>query len=297
MKEIFRQILYIPFYNLLIFFAFLTNGSIGWAIVFLTFIIRIILLPPSLKAARSTTLMQALQPQMNEIKKRYKDDQKKQNEEIMKVYKQSGTSPLGCCLPFAIQFLVIIILYRVFLIGFDTSRYNLLYSFTPHPDHINTFFLGINMAKPDLWVLPIIAGLTQLVLSIMTMPKGDKTKTADPTQAMTKQMTYLFPILTVFIGRSLQSGLVLYWIITTIFSIGQQWYVNKKIRNSKSEILNSKQAQNSQIQNDNQLIDKPKLAEEKTGPKKKDLVTGIMKKRLDKTDRKKGIEISIRKKQ
>ena len=298
MKNLAKTIFYIPFYNLLIFFSWLTNGSVGWSIVLLTVLIRLILLPSSLKAAKSATKMQTLQPKMNEIKEKYKGDQKKQNEEMMRLYKEEGASPFGACLPLLIQLPILLILYRVFTAGLDTSRYNLLYSFTPHPETLQPIFLGINLAKPDLWVLPILAGVMQLILSLMSMPKPVKNKDgkADPMQMMTRQMTYLFPIMTVFIGRSIPAALTLYWVITTIFGIGQQWYVNK---NLKPKTSNLKTSEKESIDDKDQK-EEPKQIEskemEKEKPAKSDMMTKIMKKRLDKQDRKKGVEITIRSK-
>ena len=304
MKNLAKAIFYIPFYNLLIFFAWLTNGSVGWSIVLLTVLIRLILLPSSLKAAKSATKMQLLQPKMNEIKEKYKGDQKKQNEEMMRLYKEEGASPFGACLPLLIQLPILLILYRVFTAGLDTSRYGLLYSFTPHPETLQPIFLGINLAKPELWVLPILAGVLQLVLSLMTMPKPVKNKDgkADPMQSMTRQMTYLFPIMTVFIGRSIPAALTLYWVITTIFGIGQQWYVNKKLKSQISPVSpevsrggNVKSTEKESINDKDQ--EEPKQIETKEEkPAKSDMMTNIMKKRLDKQDRKKGVEITIRKK-
>jgi len=318
--NIFKSILYVPFYNLLIFFAWLTGGSVGWAIILVTVVIRILLLPPSLKAAKATTKMQSLQPKMNELKEKYKGDNKKLNEETMRLYKEAGASPLGCCGPMLIQLVVIWILYRVFMIGFDTANYNLLYSFTPRPEALNNLFVGFDMSKPDLWVLPILAGVSQLFLSLMTMPKPDPKTKNDPAMAMNRQMTFLFPIMTIFIGRSLQSGLVVYWIITTIFSIGQQWYVNKNIKNkienaSNDNLLNasapsgqSEQTDNTVNKQDsgesdnleNQKSRNPKIAESKdiknSKAKKTDLISNIMKKRLDRSDKKKGVEVTIRSK-
>ncbi len=292
MKSFFKTILYIPFYNLLIFFAWLTHGSIGWAIIIVTILIRILLLAPSIKAVKATTKLQALQPKMNEIKEKHKGDAKKQNEETMRLYKEAGASPLGCCGPMVIQIVVVMILYRVFFIGFDTANYNLLYNFTPRPDVINKIFLGLDMSKPELWVLPILAGLLQLGLSLMTLPKTDPTKKADPAVAMNRQMAFLFPIMTIFIGRSLPSGLALYWIVTTVFSIGQQYYVNrviKKDNTTTSALVVSNQESKSQTVN-KEIKEAPK------SEKKTDFMTKMMKNRLDKQDKKKGVEITIRKK-
>jgi YidC/Oxa1 family membrane protein insertase len=293
MSTFFKQILYIPFYNLLIFFAWITHGSIGWAIIIVTILIRILLLAPSLKAVKATTKLQALQPKMNEIKEKYKGDAKKQNEETMKMYKEAGASPLGCCGPMIIQIVVVMILYKVFFIGFDTANYNLLYDFTPRPDVINKIFIGLDMSKPELWVLPILAGLLQLALSLMTLPKVDPTKKADPAVAMNRQMAFLFPIMTIFIGRSLPSGLALYWIITTIFSIAQQYYVNKVIKKEspQSMVLNvrdMKIASAGKQEIENKI--------EETSNKKTGVMTKIVNSRLNKQDKKKGVEITIRQK-
>lgn len=290
-KEIFFQGLYVPFYNLLIFFAWATNGSVGWSIVILTVIIRTALLSSSIKAARSGVKMQLMQPKMNELRAKHKTDSKKMNEELMKLYKEEGTSPWGSCLPLLIQLPIIIILYQVFMVGLDTSRYNLLYSFIPRPDVLHTMFLGINLADKNLWVFPIIAGATQMLLSWMTLPRPDKSKPApknDPMAMMNKQMIFMFPLITVFIARSVPAALVLYWIVTTVFSIAQQYYVNTKIKNEKSV-----EKAEEEIEANPAELEKPKDVVP-TRPEKKDMMTNIMRKRLDKTDKKKGVSITIR---
>lgn len=304
MKNLLKTIFYIPFYNLLIFFAYLTNGSVGWSIILLTVLIRLILLPSSIKAARATTKMQALQPKMNEIKEKYKGDQKRQTEEMARLYKEEGASPLGSCLPLLIQLPILIILYRVFRIGLDTSRYDYLYSFTPRPETLQPIFMGIDLAKPDLWILPILAGVLQLILSLMSMPKPvpNKDGKVDPTQAMTRQMTYIFPVVTIFIARSLPAALALYWVITTLFGIGQQWYVNKKI---KSQTSNLKIEEGESINKTEELKNpsaplgagsRTEEHEEIKKPKKKNVMARVMENRLNKQDKKKGVEITIRKK-
>jgi YidC/Oxa1 family membrane protein insertase len=303
MLNFLKPLLYIPFYNLMIFFAWLSGGNIGWAIILVTLAIRLALWWPSIKAAKATTQMQALQPKLNEIKEKHKGDSQKQNEETMRLYKEAGASPLGCCGPMIIQLVVIIVLYRVFFIGFDTANYNLLYSFTPRPEVINTFLFGIDLSRPELWILPILAGLTQMALSYLTMPKNDPTKKADPMAMMNKQMIFLFPIMTVFIARSLSSGLALYWVVTTIFSIGQQIYVNKVIKNKMApyKITNGgTKVQNYESQNKLTTINNADSGNQNDNGEnyksKPDMMTKIMRGRLDKQDKKKGVEITIRSK-
>ncbi len=294
MANFFTKILYIPFYNLLIFFASVFGGSIGWAIIVLTVIIRAILLPSSIKAAKSATKMQMLQPRMNEIKEKFKDDQKKQSEEMMKMYKEEGTSPFGSCLPLLIQLPIIWVLYRVFLIGFDTSKYDLLYAFTPRPELLQTNFLGFDLSVPNLWVLPILAGLLQLLVSWMSMPKVDPNAKKDAASNMTRQMMYLFPIMTIFIARSLPAALALYWIITTLFSVGQQWYVNKNIKKPASTKNKTEEKKSKQIPSSKSQKKLPKGQQSTAEKKKPDMVSKMMKKRLNKSDKKKGVEVTIR---
>lgn len=291
--SVLKSILYVPFYNLMIFLVYLSGGFVGWAIILMTIIIRAALWWPSIKAQKATTQLQTLQPKLAEIKEKYKGDAKKQNEETMRLYKEAGASPLGCCGPMVIQLVVIFILYRVFFIGFNTDNYNLLYSFTPRPEFINTHFLGIDMSKPELWILPILAGVTQMVLSFLTMPKNDPSKKNDPAAMMSKQMTFIFPIMTIFIARSLASGLALYWIITTLFSIGQQVYVNKVI---KKQVISADLASNMSTKNNQTELPETTADVMKKDKPKKDLMTRIMNKRLDKQDKNKGVEITIRKK-
>ena len=262
----------------------------------MTIVIRILLLAPSLKAIKATTKLQTLQPKMNELKEKHKDDAKKMNEETMKLYKEAGASPLGCCGPMLIQVVVMMILYRVFFIMFDTGNYNLLYPFTPRPEMLNVTFMGLDMSKPELWIMPILAGLLQLCLSLMTLPKADPAKKADPMLAMNRQMAFLFPIMTIFIGRSLPSGLALYWVVTTLFSIGQQYYVNKVI---KKEVSPDKGVEIVKLPPEEELPRKntgesQKIVKE--GKKRSDIITRVMEKRLNKQDKQKGVEITIRQK-
>ncbi len=289
MKNLLKVLLYQPLYNLLIFLAWLVPGhSIGWAIILLTVLIRIILLPSSLKAARAQMRLQLLQPKINKLRAEIKDQQE-QAKALMNLYKEEGVSPFGSCLPQLIQLPIILVLYQVFRNGLDTSRFSLLYSFVPHPESVNTFLWGIDLSKPDLWVLPIIAGLTQLVLSLLMMPPQINTGKAgeqDMTAMMMKQMTYIFPVMTLFIGRTVPAALALYWIVTNLFIISQQWYVNKNIKIRKEE---SKEVAKVDVEEIVHEVEAEK-------PGKKDFVSRIMDRRLKKQEKKSGVNITIRKK-
>jgi YidC/Oxa1 family membrane protein insertase len=216
-------------YNLLMYFvAILPGHQVAWSIIIVTIVIRLLLLSSSIKASKSTLEMQKLQPLLNEIRTKYKKDQVKQSQETMKLFKEHKVSPYGSCLPTIVQLVVLIIFYRVIMIGFNLDHLNLIYSFIPKASEINLFFLGINVSKPDLWILPILAGVLQFVQTKMIpqppMAKGSN----DPMTMMNKQMIYFFPFITIFIARSLPAGLAIYWVVTSVVMILQQWYINSK---------------------------------------------------------------------
>lgn len=241
-KGILKAILYKPLFNALIFLVWLIPGhNIAWAIIALTVIVRLILLPSSLKAARAQKKMKDLQPELQAIQAKFKGDKQKQSQAIMEFYKENKVSPLGSCLPLLVQFPILIVLYYVFINGLNTARFDLLYSFTPHSDILNTVWFGLDMAKPDRWILPVIAGILQFIQSRQLAPAKPKAgATSDPTAMVSSQMMYLLPIFTVFIAGRLPAALPLYWIITNLFGIGQQWWVtrepNVNLKSQKSKL-------------------------------------------------------------
>jgi YidC/Oxa1 family membrane protein insertase len=248
-KNILKAILYRPLFNALIFLVWLVPGHyVGAAIIILTVIIRIILLPSSLKATRAQKKMRDLQPEIQKLQAEYKDDKQKQSQELMKFYKQNKINPLGSCLPLLIQLPILLILYYVFRNGLDTARFDLLYSFMPRPETINTSFFGLNLSQPDRWILPVIAGGLQFIQGWQLTPKQEPGSKQDMSTMVSKQMLYLMPVFTIFIGGRLPAALVVYWIITTLFAIGQQWWVFRE----KSEIKN----QRLEIKNKNTIDDK-----------------------------------------
>lgn len=156
MSQLFNIILYQPLYNLLILLAAILPGqSIGLAIIVLTLIIRVILLPNSLKAARLQVKNMELQPEINRIRNEIKDKQE-QSRALMDLYKREGASPLGSCLPLLIQMPILIAMFRVFKTGLDNNGGIALYSFIPKIEDLNTIFLGVNLNAIDPWITCIL---------------------------------------------------------------------------------------------------------------------------------------------
>jgi YidC/Oxa1 family membrane protein insertase len=289
MKEFIHTVLYQPFFNLLIFIAWIVPGhSIAVSIILLTVLVRLILLPSSIKAAHHQVRSLEMQPKINKIRSEIKDQQE-QSKALMALYKEEGFSPFGSCLPLLIQIPIIWVLFSVFKSGVDIKAYADLYSFLPRPETVNTFFLGFDITKPDPWVLPIIAGLLQFGLSYLSMlPQKNIVKSGenDPTAMMTKQMLFIAPLITVFFGRTMPVALVIYWITTTIFGIFQQLYVNK-------QIMAFRAAQPKQ-ETDKIEAEKAPTKEIEAPKKKNDFITNMMSKRLDKQEKKLGVNVTVR---
>lgn len=226
------MILYQPLLNMLVFLVWLIpNHSVGIAIILLTIIIRFILLIPSAKAVQAQKQIQELQPEIDRLKEKYKTDNQAQSKAIMDLYQRNKINPLGSCLPLLIQLPILIVLYYVFRYGLSPEHVNLIYSFVPRPDTINNAFLGINLSNPSIY-LAVAAGIFQFIQSKQMMPKQTVEKTDDKSAAFQKmfsgQMTFIMPIMTIIISMSLPAALALYWSVTSIFSIIQQWLILKK---------------------------------------------------------------------
>lgn len=223
--DLLRDIFYTPFYNLLFWFIDIFPGEYLWlAIVALTVVIKIILLPLSAKAVRAQRELAVLQPKMDEIKEKYKDDPEEMNRKMIGLYQEHNINPLSGCGPILIQMPILIVLYRVVIDGLSGNHYNLLYPFVGKPENLNILFLGQDLSRASV-ILAIGAGLFQFIQT-WQIQKSAKAKQKKSNQATNKIM-YLMPLLTIVFGVTLPGALMIYWIANTIFSMGQQSYLMK----------------------------------------------------------------------
>ncbi|MCR4280644.1 MAG: YidC/Oxa1 family membrane protein insertase [Candidatus Komeilibacteria bacterium] len=240
-SALYYNILYEPIFNILIFFYNLIPlKDIGFAIIALTIVIRLILYPLSKSSIESQKKLQTLKPQIDELKEKHKDNKEAFGRATMELYKKHKINPASSCLPLLIQFPVLIAVYQVFRNELATQHYDLLYSFIPAPESLNQVFLGVvDLSQPNI-PLAVVTGAAQFFQTKMIMaknatPKPDnnakKGQFGDIAGAMNKQMLYVMPVLTVFIGASLPSGLVLYWLASTVLTILQQYIIFRKKSN------------------------------------------------------------------
>ncbi|HZR44162.1 MAG TPA: YidC/Oxa1 family membrane protein insertase [Ktedonobacteraceae bacterium] len=241
--NLFNLIFTFPILNVLVLLDHLFN-DFALSIVVLTLIIRLVLVPVTLQQLKSMKANQALQPQMAELRKKYAKDQQAQARAMQALYKEYGINPLAGCLPMLIQLPVLYGLFYALSTVVRSTTHNVndinqhLYPFIPHytkfPNiDFNWFtFLSASwhfpLSNPDpTHVLPILAGLATFIQLRMSQPKtapGTQAST-DPTAQSMKSMQYIMPLITVFFGWTFPAGLALYWTVSSVFQVIQQFFV------------------------------------------------------------------------
>lgn len=185
------------------------NWSYGLAIITFTIIVRLLLLPLNIKQTKSQAKMQLIQPELQKIQAKYKNDPQKSQEEIMKLYKEHGANPMSGCLPLLIQMPILFAMYYV-------------YSNLKGIGGVSFLWLK-DLSKPDQWyILPILSTVTTYISSLMIAPKTDSPQA--------KQMSTMNTGMAIFMGFmsiNFQSALVLYWVTNNLIQMSQTLIMKK----------------------------------------------------------------------
>ncbi len=230
----FQTFFYQPILNLVVFLYNIVPGhDLGIAIILLTIIIKLLLLPLSKKSLKSQKALQDLQPKIEEIKKKYANKKEEMGRAMMKLYKENKVNPFSSCFPLIVQLPFLFAVFRVFRNGFNDDSLDLVYSFITRPEAINSISFGFLDLSQRSISLAVLAGLAQFWQSKMMIAKKPQIKTPGAKNEnmmtiMNKQMLYFMPALTVFIAMSFPAGLALYWLVTTLLTGLQQLYLFKK---------------------------------------------------------------------
>lgn len=199
-----------PLNFVLEWFADLLFNNYGLSIAAVTIVIRALLLPLTVKQLKSSKAMQALQPQMQKLREKYKDNQQKMQEETMKLFQQHKVNPMSGCLPLLIQMPVLIAFYQAII----------------RNDHIReAVFLGMQLGSPPSWyTLPILAALTtytqQRVMGVNMNPQM-------------KMMMAIMPVMIFFFALNLPSALSLYWVFGNLFTTVQSYFLRDMYKVNK----------------------------------------------------------------
>ena len=234
MGALYDAVFYRPIFNLLIgLYNVIPGHDIGITIIIMTVIVKFILWPLQQKALRSQKALQDIQPKMEELKVKYAKDKEALSRAMMELYSKEKVNPLSSCLPLLVQLPVFIALYHALSKGLSSSGFEKLYSFVSPPASIEPTLLGIvDLSTPHI-VLALLAGLAQMFQAKMmvTRQQPKKTPGAKDEQmlaTMNRQMVYMMPMLTVFIGMQLPGGLSLYWTVMAGLTLVQQMVFFKR---------------------------------------------------------------------
>ena len=203
------------------FLRFLHNfiPNYGIVIILFTIVLKILLHPLSKQSLMSMKKMQLLQPMINEMKEKFKDDPQRAQKEQMKLYSTYGINPAGGCLPMLLQMPILVALYSVFSVIIDMrlAPFTLWINNLSAPDKIITFPFALPLINHSLSGLALLMSITMFIQQKMTIK--------DPSQ---KMMIYMMPVMMFIMFNALPSGLNLYYFIFNLLQIGQQWYVTHR---------------------------------------------------------------------
>lgn len=239
MKTIFTEILYKPLYNILVWLIdILPHADIGFAVIVLTIIVKVILFPLSKKAIKTQLLMKELEVPLKKIKEEYKENPQELAQQTFALYREKGVNPFAGIFLVLIQLPVIIALYMVFArTGLPVINSELLYSFIHSPESIQTTFLGfINLISNKSIIIALFVLITQSIQIRLSLPNQDTSSlpegqfAQDFMKGLHFQMKFILPMITAIAAYSLISVVGLYWIVGNIFAIGQELYFRKTIK-------------------------------------------------------------------
>jgi len=229
LTQVWNTILLEPMLNFLVLLSRYLLGNFGLAIIVLTIIVRILTLPLTMRQLRSSKAMQALQPKIKELQKKYAKDQQQLNKEVMKLYKEQAVNPLGCVFPMLIQFPIWIALYQSVIQALAYTPENLiglskhLYFWAPIQEMVplNQHFLWLDLTRGD-FIMGILTAVSMWVLQKMsTSPSVDPQQ-----QSMNRIMLWMMPLMFGFFAITLPSGLSVYWVVSNIIGIVMQYRIS-----------------------------------------------------------------------
>ncbi len=238
-STIWHTVFFDPVYNGLVFFIdAIPGGDVGLAIICITVLVKFVLLPLSISAAKTQKAMRVLEPKLSEIKEKHKDSKEEQARATMEAYKEAGVKPLASVALLFLQIPIIIALYLsvsrgggVPLPGINIEQ---LYSFIPVPESVNMIFLGlVDISKKSL-VLALLAGVTQFFQAKFAMPKPPERKPEDKpsfktdlAHSMHIQMRYVMPAVIFMVAYSISASIALYFTVSNLVAIAQELVVRK----------------------------------------------------------------------
>lgn len=238
----FRAFVTKPLLNALILIAsIIPQHDLGMAIILLTLAVKLALYIPTQRALEGQKKMQLLQPKFEAIRREYKEDPVKMQQETMKIWKEHNVNPFQSMVPLLVQFPVLIGLFYVVqdVVHLDTARHLIYPVYQDLAWTFDTNFFGLDLTKPYVWIFPPILVALQFIQIKLSLVIADKKKAKEiaktttaavdtPQEVQQKVMLYVLPLMIGFFSLSYASALSIYWGFSTLFAIGQQMIVNRE---------------------------------------------------------------------
>ncbi len=246
MIEFFKTIIYEPLYNLLmVIIELIPGGDVGVAVVVITLLVRFLLFPLSKKSIITQRRIKEHQDELNQLKEQYKDDQHQMAQKMMEFYREKEIKPFSSFLLILIQIPIIISLFFIFReTNLPEIQYDLLYDFIQEPSQTSMIFLGLVDISARSMGLAILAGAASFIHMQLSMPTPKKVENPgfkdDFARSMNMQMKYVFPIIIAGVAYSLSAVVALYLLTSNLFTLGQEIFVKRRLKDADSKSSNSK---------------------------------------------------------
>lgn len=233
MSALFHTYLSIPIYNLLVFFIGVLGGDTGLAVIAVTLIVKIIILPLSYSAVRTQRAMKVIEPELNAIKEKYKSDSGEQAKQQFALYRKYKINPFASFFTLLIQLPILLALYWVFrgeaLPAIDVQS---LYSVVTIPAHISTTLFGYFTVIGKSITLALLAGVTQYLQAVFAIPTPPKTgkggMSEDFGRAMAMQARFVIPFIIAFVSYATSGAVALYFVTSNLVTLFQEYLVRKR---------------------------------------------------------------------
>lgn len=239
MSFIWHTFFFDPVYNTLVFFIdIIPGGDVGLAIIATVVLVKLVLLPLSVKAVKTQKILREIDPKLREIKEKYKDNREEQARAMMAVYAEAGMNPFASILVFFIQIPIVIALYLAVSSGGGIAlpeiNTNLLYAFIPNPSAVTMDFLGIIDITGKSLLLALAAAVAQFFqvkLAVPPLPPRDPNAAPDLKDDFMRnmhfQMRYMMPVLIFFAAYFISAAIALYFFVSNLVGIAQELYVKR----------------------------------------------------------------------
>lgn len=239
MSWIWHTFFFDPVYNALVFFVdVIPGGDVGLAIMATVLLVKTVLLPISIKAAKTQKTMREIEPKVKETKEKFKDDRQAQAQAMMEIYRDAGMNPFASIILIFLQIPIIIALYFSVYSGGGVAlpeiNTAILYSFVNAPMDITMNFLGLIDITSRSILLAILAAVTQYIFVTMSMqqlpprePGAAPNLKDDFMRNMQTQMKYVMPVLIGIVAYTISAAIALYFVVSNVISIAQEFYIKK----------------------------------------------------------------------